>query len=393
VGEFHDWQNRPEAVVTAGFHRIFLQRQPTRIDLNVDGKILSVPTSLDTRGHLEFRGSSQAVRITQVQAFQQGRLKWRESFHSWSLWIRLFITWFLVFALFALLFSFPRRAVFRGVIFLALWLCFDFFYFSRMEIEYVDPPTRSIQPTVSYMNFENGRRLFFESLLRISGVDARSDHRHFVSAGYTKKGVTGSYCDAGKCSWHRGEFSFPEKKPDEIRLLLTGGSFFEGKGIRRVENTLLQALWEKVRALRGPSFQVTALNLSRSGQHGAEAMKLFLAQHPDYKPDYIFLGSPYFPDPDRDSILELGEYCRRNRIRLVVLEAPKNREYESRDEEASWAAEVLAPHHISALILSEVSLDSRTSRSGFLWWDRWHMTDYGGQRINEFVKAHLNTQD
>lgn len=54
---------------------------------------------------------------------------------------------------------------------------------------------------------------------------------------------------------------------------------------------------------------------------------------------------------------------------------------------------ILAPHPISALILSEVSLDSQTSRSGFLWWDRWHRADYGGQRINEFVKAHLNTRD
>jgi hypothetical protein len=248
--------------------QIQIEQVGNSLFLEMDGQKVLIPEASFEGGSIGFRGSNRPLAITEVEIQYKNGKRFFDDFHrtegKGSFFVKNFVLFFLLNLIVGAILSWTERTLSwsftswragRGVlVFAILWYVFDFFYIWPMPFpNYV--LSRDVPQSLA-QSAERSRQFFFFWWDRLlGGTDKKSDDWY----GSVRPPV---FCESDSETCINHAEKIPAKKPGEIRLVLVGGSFFQGGGADTLEHTFYVQLLKNLRKELGRSKKISLLNLS-----------------------------------------------------------------------------------------------------------------------------------
>jgi lysophospholipase L1-like esterase len=178
------------------------------------------------------------------------------------------------------------------------------------------------------------------------------------------------------------------KGPDTARVLVLGSSQTWGAGVWRRDDTWTARLGRALDITAPAGTRVELFTLAISGYVASQLAPLLEREGPAWEPDAVLVNLSN-NDRDYDDLAEalgrIAAWCAANRVGLVFVPEPntiENVEDEWKLRERHEVMRGVAREHGVAVVEVHDWLAGRAD-TGFLWWDRVHLTDYGQALLAE----------
>lgn len=401
-GRFTRYQENEKLFVAPGMHKVRVHQVDSKIEIYLDGNLVLENLEKTITPFFTFRGGLEKVEIHRVETFLKERPVWVENFRLNSVWEKIFPKIFVSFLLIGLIFAlmnffFPTRLslglmnrIFMSVLFTAsTWLCFDYFYYSKIPTAFHGGKVRAINPTFAFINFELARSTSSEFLLRL--LDARispplKDYRSLSQR------MALYVCEDANCvATFPKDIKYDEPKKDEFRLLMVGGSLWMGAGVSTYEQTTFALLYQHIyKNIKSAGLHISGLNASSAGDPTAIQSEKFLTAHYKFKPDVILSGLMHLEsDSEMDGLEKLLKYAHENGITFVFLKRPYNPEHTNLFQKLVRTDPLLEKYGAVSIDVNELTIQPSLKEKGNLWWDGYHLTPYGNELMAEFIYPKL----
>jgi hypothetical protein len=390
-----------KARLTPGWHEISLRQSPGGVSVFLNQKRWFEIPGAQVIAPIGFRGNLHPISLSKVEAYRQGRLQWREGFWGEAIFRRVLpwnalVTVALAFVL--LLADRVGRSEWSGktlfrtlrLIFLfgLIWYSFDFFYYSRLPLENSVRGRESIHPTIVYMNTVKLQSRFFQKWLSLYRVPIHEGYRK--DRDYHVGTLDFTFCENDQCVLKgRAAFDFVPKEKNEVRLLMLGGSMYQGAGIFSMDKTLFARIFFALEKDLGKNRKVRALNGSMAGDSIADQVDHFLSSYRKFEPDLIitgFLDSTEAMPTEFEALEKFVQYTSIHHIPVIFLRPPYNLEaYLGYTNPLERTREMLAKYGVEVVNLNNVTYDPRIFDQGIIWWDKYHLTNYGQGLLSDYT--------
>jgi lysophospholipase L1-like esterase len=381
--------------LSPGWHAVSLTRSGDRWTLELDGRTVgSGARPAAFTGPIGFRGGAKSADVDDIVVETEGGQAWSESFRNSKNQTRAFLS---CLALLLLMATLRRKTFVRtlagvsiaGILSGALWLPFDFFYWSRVGNT---PLTNNVAERARFHVFEFWNRMLGGEEVAGSSIEKR---------GYPLERILDGpiYCRAGEvCKRVNEDFVHNLPRGRGARIAFVGSSQTVGSGAAWIEQTPFGRLHTRLSKELPTRLPLESLNLGVSGSQASKLWKTYQAQYASFAPDLMVINLSC-----NGSLAELSagvegflEWNRTHGTRTVLVEEPVvnpkvrwNPELEPIDLKYAKLKEEGKTFGVSVLPMNEFFGDQSVRQTGFLWWDYVHQTPYGQELAARWLEPRL----
>lgn len=381
-----------------------------------DSEIFSAPTNL-LRSSIAFQGGSSEVLVSWVEAAKDHKTVWRDDFLPNDLWrtpLKQLVCFesgllaiFLCLSIFAKsLRNSYERSIAYASLFCLLWLCFDLFYYSHTPIlahfslNHREFEVSNREPTFRDFDFEYLRSSLFRKWAASLNVSYFGDPRLRAQRGYEITKLEYTDCEDDTCRQVQPDLilqrpapdgnsdtqhlvSWPPRQPKEFRLLMLGGSLYFGAGASSKEKSLFVQLSHMLKASLGDR-KLHTLNISLPGNAVAQYAEILPEVVQRFQPDFLVEGflTSIKERGDLDRIAQLLDWENARGLSALFLFRVQNPERPTTAQpDETRLKSLVNQKRIPSFDLASVTNDVDLNDRGILWWDFWHVTDFGHHLI------------
>ena len=244
------------------------------------------------------------------------------------------------------------------------------------------------------------RAVVVNAIHRAAGVEGITDEG-FVKRGYPERIwhgpiVCNQLAECRKISERSGakQLTYPD---DSYRVVFVGTSQTMGAGAKTLEDTFFARVHRLISRRFKSSRPVVSINLSVGGFDSGQLLNDFLPIASSFKP-HLVLANLSSNDRNADDFqMNITKFVHESRklgiLPVLVLEANSSESSEDRLHalitKHALMKKVAASLTVSVFDLHGFLSEPNTVKSGFIWWDFVHLTNYGQKLAAEWIGPQL----
>ncbi|MDD5630181.1 MAG: SGNH/GDSL hydrolase family protein, partial [Elusimicrobia bacterium] len=396
-------------LLDGSWHRLELDFGSQGLTASLDGQDpVRIPQAEAAPGAFGLRNGMRSAKVDDIRLEDESGRVWRESFHNTGHWPGVILcNCVLALLLFACLRAWPAAFSACGLVLAvcgSLWLAFDYFRWSRLEVDVLSRPLSGAAQRSALEKAEAARYAFFSAWDRLMG-GTPATREALIAQGYA--GITtGSgpvFCGSGQddrpVQLQPGPdlealFSAPKTA---FRILFVGTSQTIGAGAPHLADTFAFLAHAALVKSLGPARRVETLNMAVSGSDSAVLFDDYRRLYRRFRPDLVVLDLSGNDPPDRVAS-GVGDFLRLNQaahVRSILLK-------EANSNETPCLQDLLEKHRVLDELARRYSVPiydlhgflnaPEVFKTGWLWWDTVHMTPYGQQLVAAWLAPKLRAE-
>ncbi|MCX5796133.1 MAG: SGNH/GDSL hydrolase family protein [Elusimicrobia bacterium] len=396
-------------LLDGAWHRLVLDFGAGGLSVSLDAQApIALPQAAAAAGACGLRSGMRSAVVDDIVVEDvQGRVL-RESFRNTKHWPRILLcNCLLVLVLFACLrgrvHAFAACSLVLAVCG-SLWLTFDYFHWSRLELDVLSRPLSGAARRSALERAEAARYAFFAGWDRLMGGEVAT-REALLAQGYAAvtTGVGPIFCGRGpgerpmQLQPGPGLEELFSAKKTAYRILFVGTSQAVGAGAPRLADTFPFLTHAALVKALGPSRPIETLNMAVSGSDSVALLDDYRRLYSRFRPDLVVLDLSSNDRPEQlasgiEGFLSLNKAAG---IRSILLK-------EANSNESPYPDGLLRKHRLLDEAARRYSVPvydlhgflnaPAVFQTGWLWWDQVHLTPYGQELAAEWLAPKLRAE-